>query len=261
MKAQVLIFIVTTFLSTHSFCQSTSLRVDEKSNALTKDQGAIIRGDKNKKTIFLVFTGDEFADGLATITQTLKKENIKAGFFFTGRLYDNKDLHPVINQLKADGHYLGPHSDQHLLYNAWKSRDSLLVTRDSFLLDLKTNYQKMEALGIRESVKFFIPPFEWWNNAIASWCYEESIQLVSFTPGTFTNADYTYPELGKSYKSSDVILQRLFEKERTDGLNGCIVLVHVGTDPRRNDKLYDRLVEIVSELKRKGYSFGRVDEI
>jgi len=43
-------------------------------------------------------------------------------------------------------------------------------------------------------------------------------------------------------------------------LNGFILLVHFGTDERRTDKLYNRLDEIITELKRRGYSFTLLNE-
>ncbi len=226
---------------------------------LTTEQGAIIRGDSKKKRVALVFTGDEYFEGLPEITRTLKDQNVKAGFFFTGNLYGNKKATRLIKALIADGHYLGPHSDKHLLYNDWKQRDSLLVSRDSVILDLNNNYKKMQALGIRIDKKLLIPPFEWWNDSVANWVSDEGVQLVSFTPGIPTNADYTYPEMGKAYKSSEVILQKLFEKEASGELNGAIILVHVGTDARRKDKLFVRLAELIKKLRSEEYSFERVD--
>ncbi|HMJ67652.1 MAG TPA: glycoside hydrolase family 9 protein [Cyclobacteriaceae bacterium] len=233
----------------------------EKSGRFTINDGAIIRGDITKKEIALVFTGDEFADGLPSIIKTLKLNNVKAGFFFTGRMYDNVKLAMYIKDLIAEGHYLGPHSDQHLLFNDWKDRDSTLVTRDSLIDDLRVNYKKMNSLGVSTDRKLFIPPYEWWNSEVVSWCNEEGVQVVSFTPGIPTNSDYTYPEMGKSYKSSEAILETLFEKEAKDGINGSIILVHVGTDPRRKDKLYSRMPEMIKKLKAKGYEFKRVDDL
>jgi peptidoglycan/xylan/chitin deacetylase (PgdA/CDA1 family) len=225
------------------------------------EQGAIIRGDVKSKSISLVFTGDEYFDGLSTIIKTLKENTIQAGFFFTGNLYENKKAQKLIKTLVSDGHYLGPHSDKHLLYNDWKKRDSLLVTKDSLLNDLKSNYKKMKTFGVTSENKLCIPPFEWWNNTVAKWCEEETIRLISFTPGIPTNADYTFPEMGKSYKSSETILTKLFEKESAEGLNGAIILVHIGTDPRRKDKLYDRLPELIQKLRTQGYQFTRVDDL
>ena len=231
----------------------------EQKRRVTIDQGAIIRGDSTEKSIALVFTGDEYFEGLPSITRTLKQHNVKAGFFFTGNLYANKQAKHLITALADHGHYLGPHSDKHILYNDWSRRDSVLVTRDSLLSDIKANYKKMEALGIHHDRKFFIPPFEWWNNTTAQWLNDEGIHVVSFTWGIPTNADYTFPEMGARYRSSESILSALYEKEFSGHLKGAIILIHVGTDPKRKDKLYDHLGEIIQKLKAKGYAFERVD--
>ncbi|HEY0769854.1 MAG TPA: glycoside hydrolase family 9 protein, partial [Sphingobacteriaceae bacterium] len=228
---------------------------------ITVDQGAVIRGNSSQKQIALVFTGDEYFEGLPIITKTLREKNVKAGFFFTGRLYENTKASAAIKKLRTEGHYLGPHSDKHLLYNDWTKRDSLLVSRDSLIHDLNSNYNAMQRLGIDEKEKLMIPPFEWWNRQVAAWCADENIRLVSFTPGTRTNADYTYPGLGKSYASNEAILKELFDRESSASLNGAILLIHVGTDPRRKEKLYDRLPEIVDKLRAKGYSFTRIDQM
>jgi len=143
------------------------------------------------------------------------------------------------------------------LYNDWKVRDRLLVTKDSLINDLRKNYRKMSVYKINQDRKPFIPPYEWWNEEVVRWCNDEGIQVVSFTPGIPTNADYTFPEMGDSYKSSENILKQLFERD----LNGSIILIHVGTDPRRKDKLYDRLPETIGKLMGKGYKFMRVDEL
>lgn len=232
-----------------------------ESNLLTWDEGAIVRGDTSEKKLSFVFTGDEYAEGLKKITNILKRENILASFFFTGRLYRNDKIKQSIIHLRSNGHYLGPHSDMHLLYNDWKRRDSTLVSKDSLIKDLKSNYNSMLSIGINERNLFFIPPYEWWNKEVADWLGEMNVRLINFTPGTGTNADYTFPEMGKSYKSSDVLSEKLFQYEELHSLNGAIILIHIGTDPRRKDKFYDRLPELIHYLKNKGYEFLRVDEL
>ena len=62
---------------------------------------------------------------------------IKASFFLTGDFCRNKSNREIIEKLKTDGHYIGPHSDKHLLYCSWEKRDSLLVTKKEFLSDLE----------------------------------------------------------------------------------------------------------------------------
>ena len=41
-------------------------------------------------------------------------------------------------------HYLGPHSDEHLLYNDWNNRDSLLVTHEQFIADMQNNLNTIQ---------------------------------------------------------------------------------------------------------------------
>lgn len=119
----------------------------------------IVRGDTNQLSLSLVFTGGEFGDGGEHILNVLKIRQVRSSFFFTGDFYRNPEFHSVISNLIEDGHYLGAHSDQHLLYYDWTNRDSLLVTNEEFLADLNANYQEMERFGITKSdAKYFMPP-------------------------------------------------------------------------------------------------------
>lgn len=225
----------------------------------TYDQGAIIRGDTMQKNIALVFTGHEFADGASLITKTLQQQKIKASFFFTGDFYNNKSYKEITGNLKKDGHYLGAHSNKHLLYADWDKRDSLLLTKQEFKNDLEQNYSVMKRLGI-SNAKYFLPPYEWFNDSITAWTKEMGLQLINFSPGTKSNADYTWPAL-TNYKSSDTIYSSIMEYEKQKGLNGHILLLHIGTDPRRTDKFYFKLNQLVNDLKRKNYHFKRIDEL
>ena len=230
---------------------------------ITKNHGAIVRGDSTKKEIELVFTADEFGDGIPTILETLQKQNINASFFFTGRFYNNPLNEANIKSLYNNFHYLGPHSNDHLLYCDWNKRDSTLISRGTFMHDYNLNEQAMEKLKVYEPwQRFFIPPYEWWNDDVARWCNEIGISLFNLTPGSVTNADYTYPEMGPSYKSSDELLNYIKQlSKQRNGLNGYILLIHAGTDPRRKDKLYNRLNEMIDFLKNEGYSFKKMDQI
>ncbi len=236
--------------------------LNKRNNVVEKSHGGIVRGDKTKKEIYLAFTGHEFADGGELILNTLKKHKIKASFFFTGDFYRNETFSGLIKKLKRDGHYLGAHSDKHLLYSSWENRDSLLITKDEFVDDLKNNYRAMEQFGIDpSSAKYFLPPFEWYNETIVGWCKELGLTLINFTPGTYSNSDYTTPEM-KNYLSSDSIYNRILDYVSTqvDGLNGFILLTHIGTDPRRADKFYFKLDLLIKKLKFRGYKFLSMNE-
>lgn len=212
----------------------------------------------------MVFTGDEFADGAKSISKTLQQQNIHASFFLTGNFYRNAGFKKIIKELKGNGNYLGSHSDKHLLYCDWTKRDSLLVTRQEFKEDLENAYRELKKWKIeKKQAHYFLPPYEWYNDSIAAWTKEMGLQLVNFSPGTRSNADYTYPEMGNKYLGSDTIMRSVlhYEQKSTNGLNGFILLSHIGTDPRRTDKFYFLLPALIKELKKRGYQFVRIDEM
>jgi endoglucanase len=261
MKNLFLFFILSILISiSHLF-----LIAQEAKNPkdMTLDNGAIIRTDTKLKRINLVFTAHDFGDGGEVILKTLKKNKVKGSFFFTGDFYRNYKFKNIITKLKKDGHYLGAHSDKHLLYAAWENRDSLLVTKQEFTRDLLAVYSEMKLYGIKKSESpYYLPPYEWYNEKIAGWTKELSLILINFTPGTSSNADYTTPDMGKRYVGSDTIFQRIlrYEKKDKNGLNGFILLIHFGTDEKRTDKFYNKLDDLIIELKKRGYEFVSLKE-
>ena len=216
--------------------------------------GGIVRTDPSQKQITLVFTAADRADGADAIISTLKKQGIKGAFFFTGEFYE---LYPdVVQRLLKEGHYVGSHSYGHLLYSPWENRDSLLVTREEFEKDLLKSYEVMRKAGIEfKDAPLYIPPYEYYNRQIAAWAKNMGIQVVNFTAGTASNADYTTPDM-KNYRSSQAIYDKILSVEAAEGLNGHLMLIHFGTDARRTDKFYkghfERLIKV---LKNKGYKF------
>ena len=165
-----LIFLFGTLQSCHNpEPESRNYPTDSPDNTLYF-KGALIRTDTTRKNISLVFTAHEFSEGYDTIKKVLGKYRIKASFFLTGDFYRNPDFHSRISELFNDGHYLGAHSDKHLLYASWEDRDSLLVTKKEFCDDLQANYHEMEKFGIPlDSALVFLPPYEWYNDSIYSW--------------------------------------------------------------------------------------------
>jgi endoglucanase len=232
---------------------------------LSYDAGAIMRGDSSVPQVAIVFTADSLAEGLPAITKTLQQKKVKAAFFLTGNCYRNPQYQPYIQQLAKQGHLMGLHSDRHLLYCSWQQRDSVLVSKDSLLRDLDNNIAARKQAGINtKPPTLYIPPYEWWNDTIAGWIQQsKGWQLFSFTPGVGTHADYTFPEMGAAYKSNETIWKniRQFQQTRPSGLNGAILLIHAGADPRRKEKFYQELGNLIDYLRANHYAIVGVDEI
>jgi len=211
----------------------------------------------------LVFTGHQFAEGGEFINQALGQQKIKASFFFTGRFYENSSFKILISKLIKSGNYMGPHSYEHLLYCDWNKRDSLFVNREKFTNDLLSNLDIMHSKGVNTiKIKYFLPPYEWYNDSITAWTKHLGLQLIDYTPGTLSHADYTTSK-DKNYRSSETIYNSIIDYERSKpaGLNGFILLMHIGAGPGRTDKFYARLPELIKYLKQKGYQFQTVDQL
>jgi peptidoglycan/xylan/chitin deacetylase (PgdA/CDA1 family) len=234
-----------------------------KARAFQYAKGAIVRGSLAERKLALVFTGHEYAEGADTILRELKRHDASGAFFLTGAFLANTNLAPVVKRIVHAGHYLGPHSDGHLLYLPWDGSTNLLVSHEQFTDDLNANLRKIEAAGRTwEQVRFFLPPYEHYNETITKWTREAGLTLVNFTPGTRSNADYT-GETDRNFVPSKTIYDSILAREQRspEGLNGFLLLLHIGAGPGRTDKFHAHFGDLLDELAGRGYRFVRVDEL
>lgn len=225
---------------------------------ITDDWGAVIRLNPEEKVIYLIFSADSMFEGASKVLETLSLFDIKGSFFFTGNYLRMKEHEQITRKIIKQGHYVGAHSDKHLLYAPWGDRDNSLVAGDSLLNDIRNNYRELSRFGISaEDAPWYLPPYEWYNRESVYLTSLLGIETINYTPGTATPADYTTPDM-KNYRSSDELIDALMKFEKREGLDGAFILIHPGTEESRKDKLYDRLESIISELKGKGYRFDRL---
>ena len=195
--------------------------------------GAMIRSDTSSKDIYLCFTGHDFFEGFEHVLRVLGNQKVPASFFLTGDfIREHQDL---VASIVRQGHYVGAHSDQHLLYCAWSDRDSLLHSPAAIKADIQQNLEELYQLRIYPI--YFMPPYEWYNQVVVDIANDLNQITVNFSPGTRSNADYTTPKM-PNYISSEKILESIYQYEKQEGMNGFHLLIHPGTDPARVDKLY-----------------------
>ena len=251
------------FLSTMllPFAAQSERQADNVSKQLTLDHGAVVRGNLQQKRIAFIFTGGDYGEGTGPVLDTLAKQQIKAGLFVTGSFLGQADHRQLIRRAVKEGHYVGPHSDQHPLYCSWDDREKSLISRAEFTNDLQKNIAELKELGaLSTGPVFFIPPYEWFNSDQVKWAQEMGVQLFNFSPGSGSNRDYM-PESDPKFTSSQAILQDILSYEQKDphGLNGYILLIHLGAD--RNDKMFRLLEPLIRDLRARGYAFVRIDEM
>jgi peptidoglycan/xylan/chitin deacetylase (PgdA/CDA1 family) len=250
-------------LATIALLPSLAAPAGAQPDRLQRVDGGVIRGSTETRQLALVFTGHEFAESAATILDELARRRIAASFFLTGTFLRDRGKAPLVERMVREGHYVGPHSDAHLLYAPWTGPKVTLVSREAFAADLERNLDALRPFGVsRERARFFLPSYEWYTEEIARWTREAGLTLVCHTPGTRSNADYT-EEGTPPFVATDAIVESILRREREDphGLNGFLLLLHVGAGPGRTDKFHRRFGELLDALLARGYRFARVDEL
>ncbi len=222
--------------------------------------GTIVRVNPDKKTVYLCFTADVNFNGAETILKTLKKQKVKGNFFLTGNCLRYTPNEAVIRRIVEEGHYVGGHSDKHVLYCDWGADRPTLMSADSIIADVKANFAELAKFGIsREDALWFLPPYEHYNDFSVGILEAMGLRVVNYTPGIGTPADYTVPSM-KNYRKAQPLIDGLWKFEKEQGLRGALLLIHPGVEESRpqEERLYNRLDEIIRYLKKKGYSFDRL---
>ena len=219
--------------------------------------GAVVRRDLSKKEIYLIFSADSMFEGGSKVLDVLKKHKSLGSFFLTGNCLRMAEHKKLIERIVKEGHYVGPHSDKHLLYAPWERRAKTLVGGDSLRNDILLNVKELEKFGVSAGKQlWFLPPYEYYNEETVKVSASLGLRVMNLTPGSLTNADYTTPSMS-NYRTSQSLIDHVYEMDRRGVLNGAILLIHPGVSDRRPDKLYDRLDELMTELAKRGYAFRR----
>lgn len=226
----------------------------------TDRHGAITSIDTANPTIHLIFTADSLCEGLPHILNTLQKHHIKASFFLTGNFLRDTTHTSIINKIINDRHYVGPHSDKHILLADWDNNRTPLATPDSAIADIEANYYELSQFGInKQTSPYIVPPYEWYNKIHIDAYITAGLKPLTPSPGIQTFRDYTTPDM-PDYHTSDSIWNQLLEYEKKHTLNGSILIIHPGTQDIRTDKFYHRLDNLIDTLTKLNYHFSTINQ-
>lgn len=221
---------------------------------------SIVRHNADSRNIYLIFSADSMFEGAPLALDVLAARRVKASFFFTGNFLGRPENKSIIDRVVSEGHYVGSHGDRHLLLADWDGERTPLVSDDSLVRDAADGIARLKEWGIApDRSRWFLPPYEWIKAHQAEVLTERlDLHVINPTPDVLIYRDYTTPDMS-DYYSSDTLLHQLYEYEATAGLNGAILIMHLGTQAVRTDKLYFHLGEIVDSLTNRGYTFTRFE--
>ena len=228
----------------------------------TFDHGAPIRGDKSRRELALIFTGGDDGQATETILDVLANHGVKASFFVTGGYLANPLHREYVKRMVRDNHYVGPHSHAHPLYASWEDRSKTLISRETFVADLQQNIDELRALHCFDDDRpiYFVPPYEWFNEDQVEWAKAIDVQLINMTGQAGSNRDWI-PETHAKFVSSEEIIDDVlkFEQNQPDGLNGFLLLFHLGS--QRSDLMDTELERLLDVLTDRDYEFVRAIDL
>jgi peptidoglycan-N-acetylglucosamine deacetylase len=190
------------------------------------------RLDSKHKAIALTFDDGPWPTTTTQILDILKKNQIKATFFWVGRYLQ---AHPEIGkQVAAAGHAIGNHSWNHQYYKYNEDGAAREIDRTTSLIE--------ELTGVKTSM--FRPPGGILNNGLAAYAQKKDYAVVMWSADSLDWRTTT---------------QSLMENVMRQANSGAIVLMHDGGGNRW--KTVQALPDIIAKLRKEGYNFVTVPEL
>ncbi|WP_308639291.1 polysaccharide deacetylase family protein [Paenibacillus silvisoli] len=189
----------------------------------------IYKGNPNKPMVALMINvawGNEF---IPSMLSTLRKENVKATFFFDGSwLKKNTD---VAKQIQAEGHEISNHAYTH-------PNMSQLDRRSAYNQIAKTEALLRSTLKVNNH--WFAPPSGDFNQMTVDVAAEQGLKTVLWTLDT---VDWMHPP---AYS--------IIRKVKTRVEPGTLILMHP------TDSSSSALAGMITAIKQKGLMLGTVSE-
>jgi chitin deacetylase len=188
---------------------------------------------KQEKVIALTFDDGPWPDTTSEVLKILKKNDIKATFFWIGQ---NLQSYPQIaQQVVAAGHAIANHTWHHW-YHPMNESTAAHEIEDTANLIYKTT-------GVKTSI--FRPPGGLLNNGLVEYANREKYVTVMWSVDSIDYRPLT----------SQQIIKNVMRKVKPGG----IVLMHDGGGNRSST--VKALPQIIAQLKEQGYSFASVPEL
>lgn len=224
---------------------------------------SIERASVDKRRVYLTFDGGSDSNATENILDVLKREHIHATIFLTGvfmRKYPR-----LVQRIVDDGHTVGNHtfSHPHLTTYSFNERQSTLSGITEAFLDeqLKKAAETFKLITGKEMSHFWRAPFGEYNGQILRWAAKAGYRHVRWSPHLDSLdwvADHSSPLFHLPQTTFSRILRRADRKPY--GINGGIILMHLGTERKASERLDMHLQDFIEALKARSYTFGTIDQ-
>ncbi len=247
-------------------------RYEENENDTSYVQRArdnILRGPIDRKEIALTFDGGESAEEVTYILRVLREYKVPATVFLTGQFIQN---YPDETRQLAESPWVevGNHtfSHPHLTTYAWNRKQHTLSKLTPEIL--KKELEQAANLFFRITGTSMKPlwraPYGEHNPEIRAWASALGYTHVGWTIEARWSLDsldwVTSPE-DPHYRTGRAIVHHMIQlaQRKPYGINGGIVLMHLGSERPVSDRPTRYLPFFIKSLRERGYRFVFVSEM
>jgi len=211
----------------------------------------------------LTFDGGSSANAADDILDTLASRGVKSTVFLTGAFI--KRYPKTVMRIAAEGHELGNHTMNHPHLTTYAENRTQAtrpgVSRSSFLSELTAPehllFEKTEGLRF---APLWRAPFGEYNQEICEWALSAGYIHIGWRQGgswrvNLDTNDWVANETSPAYKTPQEVFDKIVRIASTPGgLNGGIILMHLGTErTQRSKQVHTILGKLIDTLRSMGY--------
>ncbi len=214
-----------------------------------------------EKKLALTFDAGSTDRGSLKILEILRQKKVPCTMFVTGQFI--RHYPEVIRQMVLNGIEIGNHTFSHPHLTTYAQNNLQQTLPEVNALLLRDQLQRTDSLFYSLTKRHLAPlwraPFGEYNRTILQWAAESGYKLVGWSPKCDA-LDWVADSTAKWYRTPEQILEHFLRLESEKGLEGRIILMHLGTD-RSKDYPYTILPALIDSLRRRGYQFCTVSAL
>jgi len=211
----------------------------------------------------LTFDGGSSANAAGDILDTLASRNVKSTVFLTGAFI--KRYPQIVVRIAAEGHEFGNHTMNHPHLTSYAETRTQAtrnnVSRALIVEELTGPEHLLSKLG--DGLRFaplWRAPFGEYNQEICEWALSLGYIHIGWRQGgswrtNLDSNDWVVNESSPAYKTPQEVFDKIVNIARTPGgLNGGIILMHLGTErTQRSKQVHTILGKLIDTLRDMGY--------
>jgi peptidoglycan/xylan/chitin deacetylase (PgdA/CDA1 family) len=228
-------------------------------------------GPRDRMLVALTFDGGSLANAADEILDTLASRNVRATMFVSGEFV--RRFPRNILRIASAGHEFGNHTATHPHLTSWESdqtHTTLPAVNAAMIAgELRSANIAFRKLTGRDFLPLWRAPYGEKNRRICLWAQNAGYLHIGWRQGrswreNLDSNDWIPNEESSGYHAPREVLDKILSiaASGSDGINGGIVLLHLGTVRRDPGGQVHRMLGVmIDRLRGMGYRFVTVSEM